>query len=80
MYTPYPIVVYILGNAFVTINVFIHTDAAAHGPDIDRKLLGNISELIIHGRPLAPNDHVDCLFINYYVVWGVALWYLHQKS
>lgn len=46
------------GSAFVTTKVHSHTLMPAHGPDILRKLVGKISALIIHGRPLAPKDQV----------------------
>lgn len=40
----------------VTTRVHIHTDAAAHGPDIERIDAGKISLEMIQGRPFAPND------------------------
>jgi hypothetical protein len=54
MYTPYPILVYIWGRLLVTIKVQIHTLAAAKGPETERRVVGNISEEIIHGRPFGP--------------------------
>ena len=50
--------VYIDGSAFLTTNVQSQTDIPAQGPEIERSELGKISELMIHGSPLAPNDHV----------------------
>lgn len=50
--------VYMLGRAFVTTYVHNQTDIAANGPEIDRRELGNISDEIIHGSPLAPKLHI----------------------
>lgn len=63
-YTPHCMLVYICGRALVTTRVQIQTDAAAKGPEIDRKDVGKISEEMIQGRPLAPNDWTDCQHIG----------------
>ena len=55
-YTPHSMEVYIEGSDLVAIKVHIQTDAAAHGPDMDRIDAGKISEEMIQGRPFAPND------------------------
>jgi len=58
IYTPYPIELNIDGSALVTMNVHSHTLMPAQGPEMDLMLDGKISALMIHGRPLAPKDHV----------------------
>lgn len=50
--------VYIDGRALVTTYVHSHTLIPAKGPEIERREVGKISEDMIQGRPLAPNDHV----------------------
>lgn len=55
---PDDLLVYIDGSALVTTYVQSHTLIPAHGPEILRKELGNISAEMIHGRPFAPNDQV----------------------